>query len=130
RVTRNDVPAISDISDSTFSIAVASPLYYVNDSTVQAGDFTTQPGNDANDGLTPATPKASLQAILNAYDLGPGDIIKIDRGVYDLTTDIVISNQDSGVTITGFTGTDQSAQWSASVLADAPTHYYRLGESS
>ena len=43
--------------------------------TVQPGDWTTAAGNDANDGLTPGTPKASLRALLEAYDLEPGDAV-------------------------------------------------------
>jgi parallel beta-helix repeat protein len=129
RITRNDAPAVSDTSDATFAIADPTPIYYVNDSTVEPGDWTTAPGSDLNDGLTPATPKATIQGMLSAYDFEPGDIIRVDRGVYNLTTDIAIGNQDSGVTIVGFTGASNTAQWSTSVLGDAPTHYYRLGES-
>ena len=46
---------------SNAPVAISSPItaYYVNDGTVSAGDWTTAPGNDANDGLTPTTPKAS-----------------------------------------------------------------------
>ena len=67
-----------------------------------AGDqYTSAIGNDGNDGLTAATPKASIRAILETYNLDAGDIIRIDNGQYDLTTNITILNEDSGVTIEG-----------------------------
>ena len=48
-------------------------------------EYTTAPGNDANDGLTPATPMASIAGILNKYDLEFGDVIYVDTGTYGLT---------------------------------------------
>ena len=44
---------------------------------------------------------ASLAALLAAYDLDPGDTIHVDTGNYALAGNIVITAQDSGVTITG-----------------------------
>jgi Right handed beta helix region/Putative Ig domain/Dockerin type I domain len=44
---------------------------------------------------------ANLAALLDAYDLDPGDIIHVDAGTYDLLRNITISVQDSGVTILG-----------------------------
>ena len=61
RVTRID-SLLSDQGSAPFSIAPPIHIYYVNDATVNAtGDWTTAPGDDANDGLTPATPKASIR---------------------------------------------------------------------
>ena len=102
RITRADLPGSPDSSNAPFAIAAPTTVYYVNDGTVQAGDWTTAPGNDANDGLTPATPKASIRAILTAYQLGSGDVIRVDAGTYDLTTNIVILNDESGATIMGY----------------------------
>ncbi|HEV8292420.1 MAG TPA: right-handed parallel beta-helix repeat-containing protein, partial [Tepidisphaeraceae bacterium] len=101
RVTRNDT-ATSDVSNAAFSIGAAITIYFVNDGTVAAGDWTTAVGNDANNGLSPATPKASIRAILETYDLGPGDIIRVDNGSYTLTTNIPITANDSGVLIEGY----------------------------
>ena len=77
-------------------------VYYVNDATVEPGDWTTSPGDDANDGLTPATPKSSIRRVLEAFDLGAGDIIRVDAGVYNLTTNLIITAADAGVTIEGY----------------------------
>ncbi len=79
RITRNDNNAILDTSDVSFSIHAPISVYYVNDNTLQAGDFTTAVGNNANTGLTPADPKASISAVLAAYAMKPGDTILVGR---------------------------------------------------
>ncbi|NQT20746.1 MAG: right-handed parallel beta-helix repeat-containing protein, partial [Planctomycetes bacterium] len=104
RVTRTDL-AIDDSSNGTFTITDPISIYYVNDDVVHAdgNDWTTAAGDDIfNDGLTPATPKASIRAVLEAYDLGLGDIIRVDNGTYTLTANIIITNNDAGVTIEGY----------------------------
>ncbi len=102
RVTRNDNPAIQDISDNNFSIRLPISVYYVNDGTVAAGDFTTTPGNDANSGLSPDAPKGSISAVLAAYSLKPGDTILVDSGTYTLSTALILNAAASGITIRGF----------------------------
>ncbi len=100
KVTRVD--GTSGESASTFSLTGAVSAYYVNDGSVASGDWTTAPGNDANDGLSPATPKASIRAILEAYDLGASDRIRIDSGVYSLSANIIVTDNDSGVVFEGY----------------------------
>jgi parallel beta-helix repeat protein len=102
RVTANGAGGLSDVSNAPFSIAEQVTVYYVNDNTVDAGDWTNAPGNDLNDGLSPVTPKASIQSLLATYDFGPGDRIRVDSGTYVLGSDIVITANDAGVTIEGF----------------------------
>ena len=102
RVTRQDVGAASATSTSPFSIVPPVNVYYVNGATVTAGDWTTSPGNDGNDGLTPATPKASIQAVLQTYHPGYGDTIRVDEGAYHLTSNVQLPAADSGVTIVGY----------------------------
>ncbi len=103
RVTRLDAGMISDMSNSQFTVPAPVSVFYVNDSTVNAtGDWTTAPGNDGNDGLSPATPKASLRALLDAYDLGPNDTVRVDTGSYVGTTNIFLAADDSGVRIEGY----------------------------
>lgn len=113
RVTREDAGAASGVSASAFSIAPPVTVYYVNDGTVNPGDWTTAPGNDANDGLTPATPKATIQAVLLAYHPGYGDMIRVDAGTYSLTSNIQLSAVDSGVTIVGYNNTANPAAHAA-----------------
>ena len=47
-------------ADMTFT---AAKVYYVNDTALTNDIWCIAAGNDANDGLTPATPKATVQAI-------------------------------------------------------------------
>ena len=98
------IPADGLPPDTSAALTIVPPVhvYYVNDGTVLPGDWTTAPGSDANDGLTPATPKASIQAVLAAYNLGPGDVIQVDDGTYDLDSDILLGVADSGITIEGY----------------------------
>ncbi|NLE56469.1 MAG: hypothetical protein GX617_16145, partial [Lentisphaerae bacterium] len=58
--------------------------------------WCTAAGDDANNGLTPATPKATVQAILADYDLEPGDTVRIDTGTYNLKDNINVSSADGG----------------------------------
>ena len=102
RVTREGAPATSDISNATFNIAAATHVYYVNDATVLPGDWTSAPGNDANSGIDPAHPKASITGVLSSYTLGAGDVIKVDKGTYNLNGDIVLKAAQSGIVIQGY----------------------------
>ncbi len=106
RVTRG---VLSDTSNADFTIAAPIHIYYVNDSVVQAGDWTTAVGSDANDGLDPSRPKASISSVLLAYDLGPNDVIRVDNGDYTISSNLVVSGNpvsatgdDSGVKIEGY----------------------------
>jgi hypothetical protein len=103
-VTRPDV-SLTGASAASFTITAPVHVYYVNDpsaSTLLSGDWTTAVGNDSNNGLTPATPKADIQAILSAYTLGPGDVIKVDEGTYNLNTNVLLQAAQSGITIEGY----------------------------
>jgi parallel beta-helix repeat protein len=103
RVARTDDAVPPDQSNETFEITGPIEYYYVNDGSVNAeGDWTTAPGDDGNDGLDPGRPKASVRAVLEAYDLGPRSIILVDEGTYPLFVNMVIAEEDSGVTIIGY----------------------------
>ncbi|MCW5626307.1 MAG: right-handed parallel beta-helix repeat-containing protein, partial [Burkholderiales bacterium] len=101
RVSSVDAPSIADQSNATFSVTPPINVFYVNDGSLDGDQYTTAIGDDANDGLTAATPKATIRGILEAYDLDDGDLIRVDTGVYNLTANIVLDAQDSGVTIEG-----------------------------
>ncbi|MFN7806599.1 MAG: right-handed parallel beta-helix repeat-containing protein, partial [Planctomycetaceae bacterium] len=101
RIVRRDNPAIQDRSGSIFEITPPVTVYYVNDGSTLGDESTTAAGDNANTGLAPNAPKASVAAILAAYDLGPGDIIRVDVGTYNLSGNLVIETQDSGVRIEG-----------------------------
>src|SRR5207244_237164 len=55
-----------------------------------------------------------LNDVLRAYDLGPGDTVYMDNGVYQQFENVVLSgntafNDDEGLTITGLTTAGSSA---------------------
>jgi hypothetical protein len=83
--------------------------YYVNDAWSTNDVYCTAPGDDANHGLSPGLPKASLQAILDTYELTPEDVVFVDGGTYLAgSPPIKIDQRDSGwsnlyVTIQGST---------------------------
>src|SRR5206468_12400696 len=93
RVTRNDNSILQDASKIPFTIGLPIHVYYVNDGSVNAdhGDWTTAPGNDSNDGLTPSTPKASIQPIRAAYNPGRRDTIRVAAGTSNSRQNITSS---------------------------------------
>jgi hypothetical protein len=106
RVSSSDV---SDVSDAVFAVTLPLHLYYVNDGDTAGDEYSTATGNDANDGQSPGSPKASIRAVLETYDLNAGDTILVDTGVYVLTVNILIGNGDSGVRIQGPVGEGHEA---------------------
>ena len=107
RVTRAGGAAPVDASNGVFQITEPISDYFVNDGSLVGDEYSLAIGNDANSGLHPSQPKSSVRAILEAYDLGPGDRILVDTGVYDLGANIVVGENvglgldDAGVTIQG-----------------------------
>src|SRR5262249_52749790 len=109
RVRSSLLPAVADTSDAVFEVSPAVSQFYVNDGSVAGGEDTNARRYDHNDCLSPATPKASIRALLQAYDLDPGEFIYVDTGVYSVTANIVIGTQDAGVTIRGPVGVGHTA---------------------
>ncbi|MCA9137633.1 MAG: right-handed parallel beta-helix repeat-containing protein, partial [Planctomycetales bacterium] len=104
RISSEDQPAVFDLTDAAFEVAAPTNAYYVNisgDVDFTDNEYTTAAGNIANTGLSPSSPLASIQAVLNAYDLEAGDVIYVDTGIYTVTTNIAIGAADSGVRIQG-----------------------------
>ncbi|MHC4179202.1 MAG: right-handed parallel beta-helix repeat-containing protein, partial [Planctomycetota bacterium] len=101
RVSSASAPTVADTSDEVFRITGPITEYYVNDGDLTGDEYATAVGDDANDGLDPSRPKASIRAILETYELGPFDTIIVDTGIYDVTNNIVIDAGDAGVTIQG-----------------------------
>ena len=71
--------------------------YYINDSSTQGDVYCTAPGDDANLGTSPGSPRKTLKSVLDDYDVIPGDIIYIDTGYYTITTPFTITDADGGV---------------------------------
>ena len=102
KVIRNDGTNLTSTSGA-FSIAAFNGIYYVNGAST-GGAFTTAGGNDANDGLSPSTPKATIAAILSSYVMQPGNVIRVDQATYSIPTNLTLTPGDSGITIEGVAG--------------------------
>jgi hypothetical protein len=97
--TATDTAGNVGVDTSINELTILWFAYYVNDEATTNDIWTTAVGNDANDGRTPATPKATIQAIFDAYDLGAGQIVYVDAGSY--AEHVVIGANDSGLTLRG-----------------------------
>ena len=129
RLTSLSHREVVDISNDTFVVGTATRSFYVNDGTTAGDQYTSAVGNNANSGTTRNDPMASLNALLAAYALGPGDVVYVDTGVYNLPTNVRITAADSGVTIIGpSSAAPMGIDYARSVLADAPLAYYRFGD--
>ena len=89
--------SIEAASLSTFVLRNGGSIFYYVNNALETNDvYCTAAGDDANDGLTAGTPKASVQAILDAYELAPEDVVLVDAGTYSLSSPLVIDQSDSG----------------------------------
>ena len=102
RVTRRDAGELADDSDAAVHDRGAHAHLLCERRHGELGRLDHRSGDDANDGLSPATPKSSVRAVLQAYDLGATDTIRVDTGTYNLTTNLIVSPDDSGVKIEGY----------------------------
>jgi len=110
RVTADCGSQPSDVA--AFSIVRGGNAFYVNvpgDGDLTDNEYTTAPGDNANDGKSPGSPMASLIAVLSTYEFQPGDVIYIDTGHYDVLQNITLRHGHSGVTIQGPTGEAHAA---------------------
>ena len=97
-----------DRNDQQVGVSGGGARYYVNDGDRNGDVYCTAVGDDANSGLTPAAPMATVTNLLAKYTLGAGDIFYIDTGVY--SEPVSVGANDSGttngyVTIQGSTNT-------------------------
>ena len=76
------------------ALFVVNRAFYVNDGSTTDDLFCSATGNDTNDGLSPSSPKASVQSVVSTYDLEPGDTVYIDTGYY--AGSVQIGSEDSG----------------------------------
>lgn len=96
RVVSEDGSGVSDETDATFPLRNNVQDFYVNDASTAGDIYCAGPGLAANDGLTPATPKANLQQILDLYDLEGGDTVYVDTGTYSTNANLRIIWSRSG----------------------------------
>ncbi len=70
--------------------------FYVNDGSLSGDLWCNTAGSDTNDGLSPDTPVASLQTLLDRYTLVPSNTVYVDAGTYYPSSDIVVEARHSG----------------------------------
>ena len=83
-----------------FGNSVFATNYFVNDASTVGDVYSTAAGNNGNNGLSAATPKATFTNLLSTYSgvLTSGDVIKIDAGTY---SDANITINIVGISIVG-----------------------------
>ncbi len=96
KITSATAPTVASTSREPFAIPSSGSDYYVNDASttndqVYSG-FADAIGNNRNTGTTPGDPKADLIALLESYDIGPGDTVHINTGDYVQVRNIILSN--------------------------------------
>jgi type IX secretion system substrate protein len=98
----------SNILNATTSVGAGTD-YYVNDGTLNGSDiYTTNIGSVGNTGLTPASPKSSISAIISSYVLTSGDRIFVDAGTFAENVVVTSIDDGSGGCPVRFIGVDSS----------------------
>ncbi len=99
------------------SLEVLATNYYVNNNTTVGDVYCSAIGNNANNGTSPSTPKATLANVLSTYSasLTSGDRIYIDAGTYN---DVNLILNKAGIRISG-AGPAKTIFDNASASADA-----------
>jgi hypothetical protein len=93
QVSWNENPSVTDTSDTDFTMR---RCFYVNDGSVEHDEWCGAVGSDANTGLDSGHPKATVQGVLSAYTLVPGDTVRMDAGDYALTNGVRVGQEHSG----------------------------------
>ena len=133
RVTSEVGTRASDLSHEPFVIANGGTSFYVNladDTDLSDNQYTTAAGDNRASGKRPNQPLSSIQAVLDRYNLEPGDTIYVDTGTYRLAANIAITGNDSGVTIQGPTDNDKIAVLDRGRIDDSTAVFDLLGADS
>jgi hypothetical protein len=99
------------------SLDVSATNYYVNNNSTAGDVYCSSTGNNANNGTSPSTPKATLANVLSTYSasLTSGDRIYVDAGTYN---DVNLILNRAGIRISG-AGPAKTIFDNASASADA-----------
>jgi hypothetical protein len=128
RVVAEDGSGVADATDAPFAVRNAAQAFYVNDALDPDDVYCTAPGSSANDGLAPGTPKATLQQVLDQYDLEGGDVVYLDTGTYAASADIRVIWSRSGSTNADVVVQGNSNSPYATVLQrSGPTNFPGIG---
>lgn len=88
---------VEDRNDKLFTLRSSNSVafsLYVNDTSTVNDVYSSVIGKTNNTGLSASSPRLSVQSILDDYDLGGGDTVYIDTGVY--TEGFVLRSKNHG----------------------------------
>lgn len=108
RVVSETDTNLMDVTDSRFTLRNVPLKFYVNDQSSSNDVYCTAVGLPGATGAFPSAPKDSLQALLDTYDMEPGDVVYIDTGDYQLFETVYVGAQDAGVILQGSTNRSSS----------------------
>ncbi|MEI8369156.1 MAG: right-handed parallel beta-helix repeat-containing protein, partial [Planctomycetia bacterium] len=92
-------------------------VIYVNDGSASRDVYALATGDDANDGLSPSHPKASVQGVLSSYVVDPHTLIVVDTGDYGSSYGspsygtVSIGTADEGGTYVGSPAGSRFSAW-------------------
>jgi hypothetical protein len=89
RVISETDPFVQAQTERLFAIRNQGLSFYVNNSSTNGNVYTTAPGAAGNNGVLPVSPKDTIQGIISAWDLEPGDTIYVDTGSYPPIADSI-----------------------------------------
>ena len=88
--------ALAFLAGAALALSAGATSYYVNDSSTLGDVFCSAVGAPGNSGTVSNSPKPSLQDVLSAYALAPGDTVYVDRGTYERGVAAAVGPADSG----------------------------------
>ncbi|HEY8240750.1 MAG TPA: right-handed parallel beta-helix repeat-containing protein, partial [Kiritimatiellia bacterium] len=109
RVVSESDTNVLDVSEGALVVNRVPTVFYVNDGATNGDVYTTATGHSLNSGLSPGTPMDTVQRVIDAYDLEPGDEIRVDTAHFTYTgMHFIVTAADQGapgnpVTIRGST---------------------------
>ncbi|MGD9613139.1 MAG: right-handed parallel beta-helix repeat-containing protein, partial [Kiritimatiellia bacterium] len=90
-------PAAESVSPTNFTYRNGTFAFYVNDDSLDGDAYCSAIGDDANAGSSPGAPMRNLHALINKLgQLGAGDRIYVDTGVYTATNVVKLTAPFSG----------------------------------
>ena len=129
RVSLSSNTNVTDETDTIFGLN--GPFrFYVNDSQITGDVFTTSVGNDNNLGISSNTPKATLRALLDAWDIDPDDWVYIDTGRYMIQSnelsEVRINNRGANGRPVTLYGSPAGALFDGTDVRPTPSSYATL----
>ncbi len=129
KIFKSDDPGVFDASGHNFTVSnpITGQAYYVNDTDTSDDVYCSATGSDANDGLSPATPRLTVQRLIDDYILGPGDVVFIDTGEWiRAERELTVTSADQGTEISPlyFAGSPNGTVFSGNFIPDSSTRIY------